>query len=290
MTYEHGSDARRLPAWLRRPLAHAGEYRAVEGLLGELRLATVCQEAKCPNRGECYASGTATFLVAGDVCTRGCRFCAVETRPPAPLDPDEPARVAEAVARLGLRHAVVTMVTRDDLTDGAAAHIVATIGAIRSAAPGVAVEVLVSDFRGSAAAVEVVADARPDVFNHNLETVPRLYAEVRPGADYVRSLSVLARAKERAPEMPTKSGLMLGIGETRDEVLGVMCDLRDVGCDLLTLGQYLRPSAAHLPVAAFIEPAEFASLAREGRQMGFSGVASAPLVRSSYHAAELVAD
>jgi len=290
VTYEHGSDARRLPAWLRRPLAHAGEYRAVEGLLGELRLATVCQEAKCPNRGECYASGTATFLVAGDVCTRGCRFCAVETRPPAPLDPDEPARVAEAVARLGLRHAVVTMVTRDDLTDGAAAHIVATIGAIRSAAPGVAVEVLVSDFRGSAAAVEVVADARPDVFNHNLETVPRLYAEVRPGADYVRSLSVLARAKERAPEMPTKSGLMLGIGETRDEVLGVMCDLRDVGCDLLTLGQYLRPSAAHLPVAAFIEPAEFASLAREGRQMGFSGVASAPLVRSSYHAAELVAD
>jgi lipoic acid synthetase len=290
VTYEHGSDARRLPAWLRRPLAHAGEYRAVEGLLGELRLATVCQEAKCPNRGECYASGTATFLVAGDVCTRGCRFCAVETRPPAPLDPDEPARVAEAVARLGLRHAVVTMVTRDDLTDGAAAHIVATIGAIRSAAPGVAVEVLVSDFRGSAAAVEVVADARPDVFNHNLETVPRLYAEVRPGADYVRSLSVLARAKERAPEMPTKSGLMLGIGETRDEVLGVMWDLRDVGCDLLTLGQYLRPSAAHLPVAAFIEPAEFASLAREGRQMGFSGVASAPLVRSSYHAAELVAD
>ncbi|MDP2300226.1 MAG: lipoyl synthase [Actinomycetota bacterium] len=290
VTYEHGSDAGRLPAWLRRPLAHAGEYRAVEDLLGELHLATVCQEAKCPNRGECFASGTATFLVAGDVCTRGCRFCAVETRAPLPLDPDEPARVAEAVARLGLRHAVVTMVTRDDLPDGAAGHVVATIAAIRSAAPGVAVEVLVSDLGGSAEAVDLVVDARPDVFNHNLETVPRLYAGVRPGADYARSLSVLAHAKERAPGMPTKSGLMLGLGETRDEVLAVMRDLRDVGCDLLTLGQYLRPSSAHLPVAAFIEPAEFASLAREGRKMGFSGVASAPLVRSSYHAAELVAD
>ncbi|MDZ4167853.1 MAG: lipoyl synthase, partial [Coriobacteriia bacterium] len=188
------------------------------------------------------------------------------------------------------RHAVVTMVTRDDLPDGAAGHVVATIAAIRSAAPGVAVEVLVSDLGGSAEAVDLVVDARPDVFNHNLETVPRLYAGVRPGADYARSLSVLAHAKERAPGMPTKSGLMLGLGETRDEVLAVMRDLRDVGCDLLTLGQYLRPSSAHLPVAAFIEPAEFASLAREGRKMGFSGVASAPLVRSSYHAAELVAD
>ncbi|MDO8879214.1 MAG: lipoyl synthase [Coriobacteriia bacterium] len=290
MTYEHGSDARRLPAWLRRPLAHGGEYRAVESLLGELHLATVCQEAKCPNRGECFASGTATFLVAGDACTRGCRFCAVETRAPLPLDPDEPARVAEAVVRLGLRHAVVTMVTRDDLADGAAGHVVATIAAIRSTAPGVAVEVLVSDFGGSAEAVDLVVDARPDVFNHNLETVPRLYAEVRPGADYARSLAVLAHAKERAPGMPTKSGLMLGLGETRDEVLEVMRDLRDAGCDLLTLGQYLRPSSAHLPVAAFIEPAEFTLLAREGRKMGFSGVASAPLVRSSYHAAELVAD
>jgi lipoic acid synthetase len=290
VTYEHGADARRLPAWLRRPLAHGGEYRTVEGLLGELHLATVCQEAKCPNRGECFASGTATFLVAGDACTRGCRFCAVETRTPLPLDPDEPARVAEAVARLGLRHAVVTMVTRDDLPDGAAGHVVATIAAIRSAAPGVAVEVLVSDFGGSAEAVDLVVDARPEVLNHNLETVPRLYPEVRPGADYARSLAVLERAKEHAPRMPTKSGLMLGLGETRDEVLAVMGDLRDVDCDLLTLGQYLRPSAAHLPVAAFIEPAEFALLAREGRKMGFSGVASAPLVRSSYHAAKLAAD
>lgn len=287
MTYEHGSGAKRLPAWLRRPLARGGEYHAVEGLLDELQLSTVCREAKCPNRGECYASGTATFLIAGDACTRGCRFCAVDTRAPLPLDPEEPARVAEAVARLGLRHAVVTMVTRDDQSDGASGHVVATIEAIRAAAPGVAVEVLVSDFGGDRAAVDRVADARPDVFNHNLETVPRLYAEVRPGADYRRSLQVLERAKQRVPGMPTKSGLMLGLGETRDEVLAVMRDLREVGCDLLTLGQYLRPSARHLPVAEFVEPAEFALLAREGRRMGFAGVASAPFVRSSYHAAEL---
>lgn len=287
MTYEHGSGAKRLPAWLRRPLARGGEYHAVEGLLDELQLSTVCREAKCPNRGECYASGTATFLIAGDACTRGCRFCAVDTRAPLPLDPEEPARVAEAVARLGLRHAVVTMVTRDDQSDGASGHVVATIEAIRAAAPGVAVEVLVSDFGGDRAAVDRVADARPDVFNHNLETVPRLYAEVRPGADYLRSLQVLERAKQRVPGMPTKSGLMLGLGETRDEVLAVMRDLREVGCDLLTLGQYLRPSARHLPVAEFVEPAEFALLAREGRRMGFAGIASAPFVRSSYHAAEL---
>lgn len=285
--YEHGRTAQRLPAWLRRPIAHSGEYRAVEGLLDELHLATVCQEAKCPNRGECYASGTATFLIAGDACTRGCRFCAVETRAPQPLDDDEPARVAEAVARLGLRHAVVTMVTRDDLIDGAAGHVAATIAAIRRAAPEVAVEVLVSDFGGDEAAIDTVADARPDVFNHNLETVPRLYAEVRPGASFERSLRVLERARERVPEMPTKSGLMLGLGETHDEVVAVMLDLRAVGCDLLTLGQYLRPSAKHLPVAEFVTPEAFAALAREGRRLGFAGVASAPFVRSSYHAAEL---
>lgn len=287
MAYEHGGSAKRLPAWLKRPIAYAGAYEAVEGLIGELRLSTVCQEARCPNRGECYSSGTATFLIAGDACTRGCRFCAVQTRVPRPLDPDEPARVADAVARLGLRHAVVTMVTRDDVSDGAASHVVATIGAIRRVAPGVAVEVLVSDFGGSEQAVDRVADAAPDVFNHNLETVPRLYAEVRPGADYARSLRVLARAKERAPGMPTKSGLMLGLGETRDEVEAVMADLRGAGCDLLTLGQYLRPSAEHLPVARFVEPEEFSGLARSARELGFAGVASAPFVRSSYHAAEL---
>ena len=287
MTYRHGNASPRLPAWLRRPIPRPGEYRAVEGLLSELHLATVCREAKCPNRGECYASGTATFLIAGDVCTRGCRFCAIEAHAPAPLDPDEPERVAQAVARLGLRHAVVTMVTRDDLPDGAASHVVATIEAIRRVAPGVAVEVLVSDFGGDERAVDLVADAAPDVFNHNAETVPRLYPDVRPGADYRRSLRVLERAGERRPTMPVKSGLMLGLGETEAEVLEVMADLRSVGCTMLTLGQYLRPSAQHLPVSAFVEPEVFASLGREARRMGFSGVASAPFVRSSYHAAEL---
>ncbi|MEL7667076.1 MAG: lipoyl synthase [Actinomycetota bacterium] len=288
MAYDHGTNARRLPAWLRRPIAHGGEYAAVEGLLDRLELSTVCREARCPNRGECYASGTATFLIAGDVCTRGCRFCAVESRHPAPLDPGEPDRVAEAVEAMGLRHAVITMVTRDDLEDGAAAHVVATIRAVRARTPDVAVEVLVSDFGGRGASVDAVADARPDVFNHNVETVPRLYKTVRPGADYRRSLAVLARAGERAPGMPTKSGLMLGLGETHDEVVEAMRDLREAGVELLTLGQYLRPSAAHLPVAAFVEPDEFAELARVGRRLGFSGVASAPFVRSSYHAAELL--
>lgn len=289
MAYEHGGSARRLPPWLRRPLARGGEYRSVDALLAELRLPTVCREAKCPNRGECFASGTATFLIAGDACTRGCRFCAVECKQPAPLDAGEPARVADAVSRLGLRHAVVTMVTRDDLPDGGASHVVATIEAIRPSSPGTAVEVLVSDFGGSEAAVDAVARARPDVFNHNLETVGRLYPRVRPGADYERSLAVLAMAKKLAPGMPTKSGLMLGLGETRDEVLSAMSDIRAAGCDLLTLGQYLRPSPAHLPVEEFVNPDEFTSLARAGRRMGFSGVASSPLVRSSYHAADLVA-
>lgn len=288
MAYDHGTNARRLPAWLRRPIAHGGEYAAVEGLLDRLELSTVCREAKCPNRGECYASGTATFLIAGDVCTRGCRFCAVESCRPAPLDPGEPDRVAEAVEAMGLRHAVITMVTRDDLEDGAAAHVVATIQAVRARTPDVAVEVLVSDFGGREASVDAVADATPDVFNHNVETVPRLYGTVRPGADYRRSLAVLARAGERVPTMPTKSGLMLGLGETHDEVVEVMLDLREAGVELLTLGQYLRPSAAHLPVAAFVEPDEFAELARAGRRLGFSGVASAPFVRSSYHASELL--
>ncbi len=287
VAYEHGSSAGRLPVWLKRPIAHGGEYIAVEGLLEELNLSTVCREARCPNRGECYASGTATFLIAGDTCTRGCTFCAVESRAPLPLDEDEPARVAEAVVRMGVRHAVITMVTRDDLDDGAAAHVVATIAAIRLASPGTAVEVLVSDLAGDERAIDMVVDARPDVFNHNVETVPRLYPSVRPGADYQRSLGVLARARTRSSDMPVKSGMMLGLGETHEEVVDVMRDLREAGCELLTLGQYLRPSARHLPVAAFVEPAEFAALAREARHLGFAGVASAPFVRSSYHAAEL---
>ncbi len=295
MSDAHTTSRERLPAWLRRPIATPGRATAVEGLLGELRLNTVCQSAKCPNRGECYSSGTATFLIMGDVCTRGCRFCAVETREPAPLDADEPARVAEAARRMGLTHVVVTTVTRDDLEDGGAAHFVAVIEALRESVPAAAIEVLTSDFGGRMASVDAVVDARPDVFNHNLETVPRLYEQVRPEAEYRRSLAVLARVRERTAEtgaahLPTKSGLMLGLGETPAEIVEVMRDLREAGCELLTLGQYLRPSAAHLPVVDFVEPAVFERLAREARELGFTAVASAPFVRSSYHAKELAAD
>jgi len=301
--YAHGSarETERLPAWLRRPIATPGQSSAVAGVLGELRLNTVCQSAKCPNRGECFSAGTATFLIMGDACTRSCRFCAVEARVPQPLDADEPARVAEAARRLGLAHVVVTTVTRDDLPDGGASHFVAVIEALREAVPQARIEVLTSDFAGRMESVDAVVRARPDVYNHNLETVPRLYPAVRPEADYERSLAVLARARETAAAreantpahvgaMPTKSGLMLGLGETPDEVCDVMRDLREVGCDMLTLGQYLRPSTAHLPVSRFPEPDEFAKLAREARRMGFAAVASAPFVRSSYHAGEMAAE
>jgi lipoyl synthase len=262
---------------------------AVAEMLDELSLNTVCQSAKCPNRGECFSAGTATFLIMGDACTRGCRFCAVETRTPAPLDPDEPRRVGEAAARLGLRHVVITTVTRDDLPDGGAAHFVEVIRAVRAAAPGAALEVLTSDFAGRSRDVDTVAAEKPEVFNHNLETVPRLYADVRPGADYRRSLEVLARVRETQPDVPTKSGLMLGLGETPGEVVEVMADLLGRGVTMLTLGQYLRPSAAHLPVAEFVKPQVFAALSREAYRLGFTAVASAPFVRSSYHAGELAA-
>ena len=258
-------------------------------MLDELKLNTVCQSAKCPNRGECFSGGTATFLIMGGACTRGCRFCAVETRKPEPLDVDEPRRVAEAACRLGLKHVVVTTVTRDDLPDGGAAHFVAVVEALRMAVPDAAVEVLTSDFGGRLESVDAVAAARPDVYNHNLETVPRLYDAVRPGADYARSLRVLQRVGLPQPDVPTKSGLMLGLGETPDEVRAVMVDLLGSGVSLLTLGQYLRPSKAHLPVAEFVEPSVFAELARDAYRLGFSAVASAPYVRSSYHAAELSA-
>ena len=277
----------RLPEWLRRPIAQPGRATTVAHILDELRLNTVCQSAKCPNRGECFASGTATFLIMGDACTRGCRFCAVEARAPAPLDPDEPRRVAEAAGRLGLRHVVVTSVTRDDLADGGAAHFVAVVEALRAELPDAAVEVLTSDFAGRLESVDTVAAARPDVFNHNLETVPRLYENVRPGADYCRSLRVLRRVGETQRDLPTKSGIMLGLGETPDEVREVMLDLLGNGVRMLTLGQYLRPSQAHLPVAEFVDPSVFAQLARDAYKLGFSAVASAPYVRSSYHAGEL---
>lgn len=285
--YEHGGSEARLPAWLRRPIAHSGKAGAVSGLLDELELNTVCQSAKCPNRAECFSAGTATFLIMGDACTRGCRFCAVETRSPAPLDPTEPARVAEAALKMGLRHVVITSVTRDDVEDGGAAHFVATIEAVRAVVPEAAIEVLTSDFAGREASVDTVAAARPDVYNHNLETVPRLYTEVRPGAVYERSLRVLGRVRETQSDLPTKSGVMLGLGESPSEVREVMADLRAHGVSMLTLGQYLRPSVAHLPVVDFVDPSVFAQLAKDAYSMGFSAVASAPFVRSSYHAHEL---
>ena len=284
------ASSRRLPSWLRRPLARPGAAREVQTILGELRLNTVCQSAKCPNRSECFSEGTATFMIMGDSCTRNCRFCAVEQRAPRPLDRDEPQRVAEAVVRMRLRHVVATAVTRDDLEDGGAAHFAAVIHAVRETSPEVKIEVLTSDFAGDLAAVDTVIDAGPDVFNHNLETIPRLYDEVRAGGDYERSLSVLRRVRESGLGIPSKSGLMLGLGETVEEIEQVMRDLRDAGVEILTLGQYLRPSPDHLPVAEFVEPSVFGNLARTAYKLGFTAVASAPFVRSSYHASELADD
>lgn len=288
MSRSDGLSVQRMPDWLRRPIAAPGRQAEVRRTLDGLRLNTVCRSAKCPNQGECFSEGTATFLIMGGTCTRSCRFCAVEGGTPEPLDAEEPGRVAEAAARLGLEHVVVTAVTRDDVADGGAAHFVAVVQSVRAAVPEVTVEVLTSDFGGDLAAVDLVASARPDVFNHNLETVPRLYAEVRPEADYERSLRVLGRVGEVRPQIPTKSGLMLGLGETAKEVLSAMRDLRAAGCGMLTLGQYLRPSKRHLPVAEFVPPERFEALAEKARALGFSAVASAPFVRSSYHAARMV--
>ena len=279
-----GSHPRR-PAWLRAP-APAGEgYREVRALVDQLGLHTVCQSAACPNLGDCWNQRTATFLLLGGVCTRRCRFCAVSQGIPQPLDHDEPQRVAQAVAALELRYAVLTSVTRDDLPDGGAAQFALTARAIRDRVPGCRVEVLVPDFQGSREALQTVLEAAPDVLNHNLETVPRLYPQVRPGASYERSLALLAGASEIRPQSVTKSGLMLGLGESPEEVLAVMRDLRACSVSLLTLGQYLQPSPLHLPVSRFLPPEEFNDLARSGRDMGFAHVEAGPLVRSSYHAA-----
>lgn len=260
----------------------------VKELLDQLGLNTVCQNAHCPNLGECFSRGTATFMIMGDVCTRNCGFCAVEKGGSGPLDPGEPVRVARAAKELGLSHVVVTSVTRDDLPDGGANHFVETIHAIRQVLPSAKVEVLIPDFKGSLRDLKRVVEARPDVLNHNLETVPRLYPWVRPQADYSRSLEVLGAAKRFDEAIITKSGLMLGLSEEKVEVLDTMEDLRSVGCDLLTLGQYLAPSEDHLPVARFVPPEEFQELKLKGEKMGFLGVASAPLVRSSYRAGEMV--
>ncbi len=272
----------RKPEWLRVD-AHMGtDYLSLRRRIRDLSLVTVCEEAGCPNIYECWAEGTATFMINGERCTRACGFCLVDTRHPLALDPAEPARVAEAVAEMELDHAVVTAVARDDLADGGAGAFAATIAAIRRARPSTRVEVLISDCKGDAAALRTVFDAAPDVLNHNLETVLRLQRAVRPSAGYARSLAVLARAK--AAGLTTKSGIMVGLGETEAEVLGALGDLAGIGVDILTIGQYLRPSAAHLPVARFWTPQEFAGLAQAARQMGFSHVEASPLTRSSYHA------
>ncbi len=273
-----------LPPWLRCRLSSGAAVRSTVDTLEALKVNTVCQSAHCPNMGECFSRKTATFLILGNVCTRSCRFCAVGKGKPEQVDPDEPSRVARAAARLGLRYAVITSVTRDDLPDGGSRSFVETIGAVRALCPGVRVEVLVPDFRGDAELIQTVVDGLPDVFGHNVETVPRLYRDVRPGADYGRSLDVLGSAKKRNPEILTKSGIMVGMGESWDEVVAVMMDLQSVHCDILTVGQYLSPSRKHRPVAEFVPPLVFEEYARVGEQLGFKHVASGPLVRSSYMA------
>ena len=274
------------PEWLRAPAPVGSNYRELKGLIERLGLHTVCESAACPNVGECWNHRTATFMILGNVCTRRCGFCAVQKGAPLEVDYDEPRRVAEAVAAMGLRFAVVTSVNRDDRKDGGAALFALTIRAIRERIPGCGVEVLVPDFQGSHEAMDMVMEAAPDVLNHNTETVPRLYRQVRLGARYERSLDMLAYAKSVSRRTPVKSGLMLGLGETIEEVLGVMRDLRASGVDILTLGQYLRPSPKHLPIVRYVPPAEFAELRGAGNEMGFGHVESGPLVRSSYHAAE----
>lgn len=278
---------RRLPDWLKRDLPSGNANFFTHHLLRELRLETVCENARCPNRPECYSRRTATFMILGNICTRPCGFCSVPRGNPEPLQDDEPARVAEAAARLGLRHVVITSVTRDDLPDGGADHFFRCIMAVRQRT-GAAVEVLTPDFLGDWTAVDRVLQARPEVYNHNLETVPRLYKKVRGRADYQRSLDLLAYVKRHAPDLVTKSGLMLGLGETTEELLEVLADLRAVQCDTLTLGQYLAPTLKHVPVARFVPPAEFEELARLARSLGFAHVAAGPFVRSSYHADEMV--
>jgi lipoic acid synthetase len=275
------------PSWLRRRIPASGRNATVLAAIKGRGLHTVCEEAHCPNQPECFSRGTATFLLLGPGCTRRCTFCAVDKSRIHPLDPGEPLRTAEAVAQMELKFCVVTMVTRDDLPDGGATHVAQTVEAIRKECPGIGIEVLISDLAGNWEALETVLAARPEVFNHNLETMPRLYPKVRPQADYRRSLELLARASAHVPPMVTKSGLMLGLGEKKEEVHQAMDDLLEAGCQLLTLGQYLAPSDKHHPVFRYVPPEEFADYEAQALARGFSGVASAPLVRSSYQAAKL---
>ena len=278
----------RKPPWLKVQVNLTERYQDMKAMMHELDLVTVCEDAGCPNIFECWGQdGTATFMINGSRCTRACGFCLVDTRQPLPPDPDEPRRVAEAVARMGLRFAVVTTVARDDLADGGASGFAAVIAAIRERSPGTAVEVLISDCKGDEASLDIVYDARPDVLNHNLETVPRLQRAVRPSASYARSLAVLARARGRG--LTTKTGLVAGMGETREELEATLVDARAIGVDIVTIGQYLRPSARHLPVARWVHPDEFAALKRFGEDLGIGHVEAGPLTRSSYHAGEAAA-
>ena len=284
-------EGRRLPRWLKREIPKGNANHFTAGLLDELRLETVCDNAKCPNRMECYSQKTATFMILGNVCTRPCGFCAVHRGRPEAIEADEPTRVAEAAARLGLAHVVITSVTRDDLPDGGADHFYQCVLAVR-ARTGATVEVLTPDFVTCKSALDRVVDSAPEVFNHNTETVPRLYRSVRgPKSEYLWTLRLLQRVKELNPAIKTKSGLMLGLGETQDEILDTLADLLDAGCDFLTLGQYLTPSATsaddYLPVVRYIPPEEFVFLGRAAKSMGFKQVASGPFVRSSYHAREM---
>ncbi|WP_063553152.1 lipoyl synthase [Burkholderia territorii] len=279
------ADMPRKPEWIRAAFPGSREAIALKKILREQKLHTVCEEAACPNLGECFAHGTATFMIMGDICTRRCPFCDVGHGRPLPLDPDEPARLAETIAAMRLKYVVITSVDRDDLRDGGAAHFAACIRAARRIAPALRIEALTPDFRGRLeVALNLLTASSPDVFNHNLETVPRLYREARPGADYQHSLDLLKAFRSAAPNVSTKSGLMLGLGEEIDEVEQVMRDLRAHGVDMLTLGQYLQPTRHHLPVKRFVPPAEFAQLRQRALALGFKQVASGPMVRSSYHA------
>lgn len=288
---ENSGPSLRIPPWLRVKLPSNKTFASTRGLLDDLALNTVCQSARCPNTWECFSHSVATFLILGRECTRNCAFCNINPGAPQPVDEDEPRRVAEGAARLGLKHVVVTSVTRDDLPDGGAAHFAATIRQIRSRLPHCTVEVLIPDFRGDAQALKTVLAARPDVLNHNVETAPRLYAAIRPQADYAQSLELLRRVAayrgDDAQGIPAKSGLMVGLGETDEELRQTIRDLANAGCTMITVGQYMRPSRRHPPVVRYMPPEEFDALAEFGRSLGVPKMFCAPLVRSSYHAAEL---
>lgn len=274
------------PAWLKVKAPGSANFLKLKGIMSELGLHTVCEEAHCPNIGECWHQGTATFMILGDVCTRACAYCAVAHGKPAPLDRDEPGRVAHAVQRMALQHVVITSVDRDDVPDGGAGIFAETIRLVHERTPGCRIEVLIPDFQGKVSSLHTVLDAGPHVLNHNIETVPRLFRMARSGGKYVRSLELLDRARRHAPSIATKTGIMLGLGEELHEVRSVFADLRRVGVSILTIGQYLRPSPAHAPMVRYYHPDEFAELARDARDLGFVHVESGPLVRSSYHAHE----